>query len=364
MEKAIVDLYKNVVVQIATPLGTGTGFYLKEYNVIVTNNHVIADSPDIVISGRNFPKTLTSALYVDPLFDLAFLKAPDNVDFPAVSVETIKEAVEGETILAIGHPYGLKYTATQGIVSKARREYNNVHYIQIDAAINPGNSGGPLINTSGNVLGVNTFIIREGESLGFALPSYHLLKALEDYKPMYGQFCVRCTSCKKLVTKDTLDHSYCPNCGFKIDTSLFAPKPYKPVGAAIKIEEIIQKSGFDIRLSRAGADKWDIEAQDVFLEITYVPSSHFIIMDVALSRLPENNIGAAYEYLLRENYKNTSITCCVNQQTLTASILIHEEDLKIESGLYYLKNLLEKGREYKEVLINQYAALPVSKEEY
>ena len=86
---------------------------------------------------------------------------------------------DGEVVVAIGHPFGLNYTATQGVISKVDRIRDGVKYIQIDAAINPGNSGGPLVNKEGEVIGINSFIIRGGDNLGFALPVSYLKEALD-----------------------------------------------------------------------------------------------------------------------------------------------------------------------------------------
>ena len=116
-------------------------FYLKEYDIVVTNNHVIEGAKEATIDGKGFEKLISPVIYNDPYFDLAFIRPPENADLPLVHVKSGESFKEGDTVIAIGHPYGLKYTATQGIISKALRLHNNKHYIQTDSAINPGNSG-------------------------------------------------------------------------------------------------------------------------------------------------------------------------------------------------------------------------------
>ena len=145
--KTIIDKYKDVVIQIATPYSTGTGFYLKKHHLIVTNEHVIRGSKEVVIDGHPFEKTMSTVLFSDPHHDLAFLSPPDDAQFQKVQL-TKRELADGEQVLAIGHPMGLKYTFTQGIISNSSRfmEEKSLNYIQTDAAINPGNSGGPLVN--------------------------------------------------------------------------------------------------------------------------------------------------------------------------------------------------------------------------
>ena len=188
----IIEKFKNAVVQIATKTGTGTGFYIHEYNLIITNNHVIRDTRKAAIKGRNFSKQLSPVVFADERHDLAFLLPPPNIteSFPDLLLGDYATLKDGDEVVAIGHPYGLNYTATQGVVSRVDRVQQGIKYIQIDAAINPGNSGGPLVDDNGAVVGVNTFIIKGGDNLGFALPVSYLKDALEAYKPVYWQIAI------------------------------------------------------------------------------------------------------------------------------------------------------------------------------
>ncbi|MBQ5403990.1 MAG: serine protease, partial [Bacteroidales bacterium] len=163
-------LAENAIVRIITPWGMGTGFLLGDYSLIVTNRHVIQGCRQVVLVSENFKKRIAKVLYADPLYDLAFVEMPDNVAIGSLQLAFDGYKIsDGDPILAVGHPLGLKYTNTQGIISKASRRMNGLNYIQTDAAINPGNSGGPLLTTDGLVIGVNTFILANGQNLGFAL---------------------------------------------------------------------------------------------------------------------------------------------------------------------------------------------------
>ena len=82
--KEVIEIYRSVVLQIATPYCTGTGFYLKEPNLIVTNEHVVRDNREVVIDGQGFGKQLVKVIFLDPKYDLAFLAPPSDVDLPAV----------------------------------------------------------------------------------------------------------------------------------------------------------------------------------------------------------------------------------------------------------------------------------------
>ena len=105
-----VETYRNVIVQIATPNSTGTGFYLRDQGVVVTNNHVVEGHRAVVIEGTKFKKQLARVRYTDQKYDLAFLDAPTSEEeMPVVRLATEKTIRERDKVTAIGHPFGLKF---------------------------------------------------------------------------------------------------------------------------------------------------------------------------------------------------------------------------------------------------------------
>jgi len=358
----IIENYKNIIIQIASPYGSGTGFYNHENNVFITNYHVIEGNEEVLISGRHLKKMMAKVIYFDPLYDLAFIEAPANLNMSSAIISQTP-VFEGDNIIAIGHPFGLKYTATKGIISKANRSYNEINYIQIDAAINPGNSGGPLVNMSGEVVGVNTFIIAQGESLGFSLPARYLNETLNEYASLNRQKAIRCKSCKKILLENQIDGTYCSNCGSPIDLTAFKPKPYIPAGAAYKIEQIIEKLGIKVKETRIGLNTWEIEHGSAKIKIIYNKESLFIVADAWLCNLPKENIINMYEYLLRENYNSQGLVFSVNNQQVLLSLISYEDDISIESGCELLKNLMYKADYYDDILIEQFKAQPRIEEE-
>ena len=147
----ILEKYIENIIQIMTPYGSGTGFIIDD--LIVTNSHVVGGLKEVVISAKKVKRTIASVIYDDPYYDLAFIKFDFKTSSSPLLLSTTS-VEDGDTTIAIGHPYGLNYSATEGIVSRASRLEGDLEYIQIDAAINPGNSGGPLLNTKGEVIGV------------------------------------------------------------------------------------------------------------------------------------------------------------------------------------------------------------------
>lgn len=359
---SIIESFKNNIIQIASPFGSGTGFYLKNHQLFVTNFHVIKGNEEVVISSKTLKKTLARVIYFDPHYDLAFIQAPENINMEDAELSQ-KNVSEGDSIIAIGHPYGLRYTATQGIVSKVSRIYNEISYIQIDAAINPGNSGGPLVNSSGEIVGVNTFIIEQGESLGFSLPVKYLTDALSEFESNGKTKSIRCKSCKKILTEAQIEGTYCSNCGASIELTDFKPKPYIPAGAAFKLEQIIDKLGIGVRESRAGQNTWEIEHGSIKIKLMYNPETRFIVADAWLCNLPKENIINLYEYLLKENYYNEGLVFSLNNQQVLLSFISYEDDMSVDSGMELLKGIMFKSDYYDDILLGTFKAQPRVEEE-
>jgi serine protease Do len=156
----------------------GSGFVLNTQGYILTNNHVVKDATDIQVmlsDGRQFVATVVGK---DALTDVALIKLKNPPkDLPTVVLGSSDALRQGDFVLALGSPLGLRDTATLGIVSAKHRAGINPggtydDFIQTDAAINPGNSGGPLFNLRGEVVGINTAIVRPdiGQGIGFAVP--------------------------------------------------------------------------------------------------------------------------------------------------------------------------------------------------
>ena len=157
---------------------TGSGFIVTTDGYIVTNQHVVSDNPtSITVSLADDSEYDATVVWSDSSLDLAILKI-DATGLQAVTLGDSSDLKVGETVVAIGNPLGLEYSrsVTSGIISALNRSLvvdNSLvaeDLIQTDAAINSGNSGGPLVNTSGEVIGINTYKASSGEGMGFALP--------------------------------------------------------------------------------------------------------------------------------------------------------------------------------------------------
>jgi len=194
-EKINIDVFEEVhpaVVNIATTIlgmnfwmeviprrGQGSGFVIDSRGYILTNSHVVANAQEIIVTTSKGKKIQATLVGRDPRSDLAVIKiSPGDVDRIARLGDS-DSVRPGQKAIAIGNPFGLSHTLTTGIVSALNRSIrtedgNQIDdLIQTDAAINPGNSGGPLLNSNGDVMGINTaiFSLSGGyQGIGFAIP--------------------------------------------------------------------------------------------------------------------------------------------------------------------------------------------------
>ncbi len=170
-------------------MGTGSGVIVSADGYIVTNNHVIANARQIQVTLNNGEEYTAEVVGADPTTDIALVKV-DAEDLPYMVFSNSDEVRLGEWVLAVGNPFNLTSTVTAGIVSAKSRSIGIINersaiesFIQTDAAVNPGNSGGALVNTEGQLIGINSAISTHTgsyEGYSFAVPSNIVKKVVED----------------------------------------------------------------------------------------------------------------------------------------------------------------------------------------
>ena len=170
--------------------GSVSGVIISTDGYIVTNNHVVADADELTVTLNDNKEYSARIIGTDKASDLALIKI-DGKNLPAITIANSDDIKVGEWVLAVGNPFNLTNTVTAGIVSaKARSLYQNgvESFIQTDAAINPGNSGGALVNTRGELIGINAMLYSQTGSFsgyGFAIPTSIMNKVVADLK-QYG----------------------------------------------------------------------------------------------------------------------------------------------------------------------------------
>jgi Do/DeqQ family serine protease len=173
-------------------VGTGSGVIITEDGYIVTNNHVVQNASELEVTLNNNKSYKATLVGTDSKMDIALLKVDTKEKLPFATFGNSDDIKVGEWVLAVGNPYNLTSTVTAGIVSAKARNLSNdglQSFIQTDAAVNPGNSGGALVNTRGELIGINTMISSmTGSYVGysFAVPSNITRKIIEDIMEFGG----------------------------------------------------------------------------------------------------------------------------------------------------------------------------------
>lgn len=156
-------------------MGLGTGFIIRDDGLILTNAHVIqgADIVEVQLTEDSEKQYKAEVIGFDQRTDIALIKIKPDGKLPAASLGSSKDLQIGEWVAAFGNPYGHGHSMTKGIISSKGRaigEINKIPLLQTDASINPGNSGGPLVNSKGQVIGINSAIDARAQGIGFAIP--------------------------------------------------------------------------------------------------------------------------------------------------------------------------------------------------
>jgi S1-C subfamily serine protease len=263
-QQTAVNIYKRVspsVVHIAVEAdnvlesGTGSGFVYNRQGHIVTNNHVVAQGRNIVVTFSDDTRAAAEVVGADPDSDLAVIK----VDVPEALLGPVElgdsdNLQVGEQAIAIGNPFGFERTMTVGVISSLGRVVprdNNGAYrfsiaslIQTDAAVNPGNSGGPLIDIQGRVIGVNSFIFSEtgvSSGVGFAIPVNTVKRIVPD-----------------LIAKGRYAHPWLGISGQDID-NLLADGLTLPVERGVLVQSAFQDSPAGQAGLRGGSQEMEVE---------------------------------------------------------------------------------------------------------
>jgi len=239
---------------------TGSGFVIDGEGHILTNNHVVEGASKVTVKLGDSEQTYDAEVVgTDPGTDIALLQ----VDAPAKEIQPLtlgrsSEAEVGDPVVAIGNPFGLDRTVTSGIVSALQRQieapngFSISHVIQTDAAINPGNSGGPLINSAGEVIGINAQIATGGGGngnvgIGFAIPIDTVRAEIEQLK-----------------TNGEVDHAFIGITGGTVTPEL-AKAVNLPVDEGVIVQSVVKDSPADKAGLEAGNTSATIEGQEVRL---------------------------------------------------------------------------------------------------
>ncbi|MBW4611920.1 MAG: trypsin-like peptidase domain-containing protein [Desmonostoc vinosum HA7617-LM4] len=277
--------------------GSGSGFIISASGEILTNSHVVDGADKVTVTLKGGETVDGKVMGEDPVTDVAVIKIDtsklkEQNQLKILPIGNSDALQPGEAVIAIGNPLGLNNTVTSGIISATGRSSSDigatdkrVDYIQTDAAINPGNSGGPLLNARGQVIGMNTAIIRGAQGLGFAIPINTVQRIS-----------------KELIAKGKVDHPY-----LGIQMVTLTPEVKEKIisssGDRLNIQSDKGVFLFDV-VARSPASIGGLRAGDVITRINNQPVTK--IEDV--QRLVENSkIGSTLQIQIERNGQTAQV---------------------------------------------------------
>jgi serine protease Do len=279
-------------------IGTGSGVIISPDGYIITNNHVVDGAQSIAIT-TNHNKTYKAELIgADSKTDIALLKINADEHLPYTTFANSDNAKIGEWVLAVGNPFNLTSTVTAGIISAKSRDLlggNTQSFIQTDAAVNPGNSGGALVNTNGDLIGINTAITSQtGNYVGysFAVPS----------------------NIAKKVVEDIMEFGNVQNGILGITGSELNSKSSEELG-------VNQTEGFYINeiLENSGADRAGLRSGDIIKQIDNIEISKFSDLKGFLNTKSPNDIVNVK--ILRDGKEKTMAVTLLKNETIVVPVL-------------------------------------------
>lgn len=344
---------KNIataVFRINTARGNGSGFYLKEPNLIVTNYHVISGFHTVCVEDTKRNRSVAKVVYINPGKDIAFLKA-EIVSELAITIDAEKVPASQDKVAVLGYPYGMPFTITEGIISNPEQMMDGRQYIQTDAAVNPGNSGGPMVDQSGNLLGIVSSKFDHADNIGFAIPLKELLEELEIASELENSFSMGCGSCATVIHEKS---DYCPNCGADIDESIFDEEELSPI--AKKVEEALHLLEIDPVVTRAGLEYWLFHQGSAEVRI-FIYAGNYLYATSPLNDLPKKNLANLYNYVLTADHDPYRLA--IDENKIYLSYRTHLSDLFSLSDkevIQQLSGLAQKADELDDVFVNEYGA--------
>ncbi len=343
------------VFQVATPFSVGTGVYLPQYKLVVTNEHVVRDNASVVIGSRDVREQLATVVYLDSYHDLAFLSPETAVELRALELVDSLPKV-GDAVVAMGQCFGEPLRESTGRVLERSYPYHGTDYLVHDARGEATLSGGPLFTPDGRLLGINMLDNPDAQGATLSLPAGRLFTILADFMRGGGSAATRCFDCREVTFEQGPNPSgHCPGCG----AVLMLPSGVEDTpatGVNATIEAIITGGGHDPRLARRGPNLWNIREGSANIAVAYHEDSGLVTGDAYLCKLPDPAPAELFAYLLRENARLRQLTFSTHGRDIILSLLIYDRYLTVDAALPRFENLFSQADAYDNVLVDRFGA--------
>ncbi len=353
---------RSAVVGIGAGAGFGTGFTAMPNGLLVTNAHVVGYHPRVTLRTFDGTEATGKVVYSDVRLDIAFVMPTQTIPTRALPLAHDTEPSVGQQVAAVGHPQGLSFSVTRGILSAVDREVRGVPCLQTDAALSPGNSGGPLVDARVRVVGVNSFIRRDGQNLGFAVPVLAFVEALRQYvgtpREILARRPVYC--CPECGARYPAKEPRCLGCGALLPfMSPGLDRGQQFAAGERRIALLLSTMGFNPGSSRVDDGRWRLEQDDGEIWVRLDPTGRVVFFVADLVRLPRRNHEPLYRLLLTANDLTTgSCALALDGDVITLSLAEYTAFLDGREARAALTRLIDMSARLRAVLVERYDARP------
>lgn len=308
----------NTIFKVNHANGSGSCFYLKKYDVFVTNYHVVEGFREVAIQNNEKESFLANVVMVNPTLDIAFLTAEGDFSaLPDIVLSDVEETFIGQKINVAGYPFGMPFTVTEGTISAPKQLLNDRYYIQTDAAVNPGNSGGPMFNENYELIAITVSKLTNADNMGFGIPVISLKEILEKItETNRNAFNVQCSSCDEFITQE---EEYCPSCGNKFPENIFKTRGLTQL--AEFCEKAIKDMGINPILARIGYESWKFHKGSSEIRM-FIYNRNYVFATSPLNTLPKKDVEPVLTYLLSNEIKPYQFGLSNNQIYISYRVYI------------------------------------------
>ncbi len=344
------------VFQVATPFSTGSGTYLPGPELVVTNEHVVRDNASVVVGRAGGREQLARVVYLDPYYDLAFLRLLVAVETGRLEIlDRLPET--GTPVVSVGQHFGEQRRTDHGELLGTGYAWHGIEYLLHDARSVGTLCGGGLYDNEGRLIGINMQDAPEGKDRSLSLPSVTLLRVLEEFSAGDGLPGARCFNCHRITFEtDQQLRGRCPHCASELTLPSMVEDP-DPTGVNATIEEIIRTGGHDARLARRGPNLWNIRRGSANIQLAYHEESGLVTGDAYLCSLPALPGAELFAYLLRENARLRQLSFSTYGRDIILSLLIYDRYLSVETALPRFEYLFDQADTYDNILVEEYGAV-------
>jgi serine protease Do len=343
----------HIIVSVATPYATGSGFVLPGEDLIVTNEHVVRGQSRVAIEGKTLERHLAQVVFTDEVTDVALIrlekkKEAEAKDFREVPME------QGTRLEAWRLGRYHKLMSEEGEVTEVGRKIDRDRYFVFAGMVEPGYSGGPVTDEDGRLVGMTCFMVGEAQGSTFVLPLKRIQEVVKEAGVSEEGIAARCPSCLK-ITASIPPGTACSICGSSVHYPDRAEE-YEPRGMPRVIEHLLKDLGEDPILCRNGRHQWEVQRGSAMITVSYHEKSGMILGESYLCRLPEDGLNKIYRYLLQQNVHLRGLTFSIRGMDVVLSILIYDHFLDEDASKDLLASLFDRSDHYDNILVEDFGS--------